>query len=352
MRSAAYRQARGHLRGARHTGVASAPDDAEPLWGSPVAEFPRTPLSRHDRVVSRVVLDGREPARDRHRGGLLDRDATSPCCDRRTLARPGVTPVDCGFRPRTRSAPRSRPPKHALGGVDQVVHTWLAPSIVTPHVFTDLDEAAWVDGCERSMEAAWWLARRAWSPRSPRRTGRSCVVVPTIGMSGGANFSMLAATAEAMRVLDEGLRPAVGLVGITANTLAAAPNHWVTDDEADALTRSVSLSVPAFGTAGRSRGTIWRRSIADARRPRRALPHRRHPGGRRRDLDGAVSGLLERKTVVVTGAGGGIGEGIALACAGRRCQRGRRGAPHARPVTRSPPRSSGAAGVRSRCVVT
>ena len=41
-----------------------------------------------------------------------------------------------------------------------------------------------------------------------------------------------------------------GLVGITANTLAAAPNHWVTDDEADALTRSVSLSKPAFGKAG------------------------------------------------------------------------------------------------------
>jgi NAD(P)-dependent dehydrogenase (short-subunit alcohol dehydrogenase family) len=130
-----------------------------------------------------------------------------------------------------------------------VVHTWLAPSVVMPHVFMDLDEAAWIAGCERSMEAAWWLARRVVAPLTATHGSMVCVV-PTIGMSGGANFSMLAATAEAMRVLMKACGRQWGLVGITANTLAAAPNHWVTDDEADALTRSVSLSKPAFGKPG------------------------------------------------------------------------------------------------------
>ena len=130
-----------------------------------------------------------------------------------------------------------------------MVHTWLAPSLVTPHRFTDLDEAAWVDGCERSMEVAWWMARRVVAPLSSTR-GSMVFVVPTIGMSGGANFSMLAATAEGMRVLVKACGRQWGSIGITANTLAVAPHHWVAADEADALTRSVSLSVPALGGPG------------------------------------------------------------------------------------------------------
>ena len=206
-------------------------------------------------TLHRVVVTGSSPLARGLAVGLLDRGATIALLapDARASARavPGVTPVDCGFTSEDEIAAALATAEGVLGGVDQVVHTWLAPSVVVPHVLVDLDEAAWVDGCERSMEAAWWLARRVVTPLTATR-GSMVFVVPTVGMSGGADFSMLAATAEAIRVLAKACGRQWGVVGITVNTLAAAPHHWVTDDEADALTRSVSLSKPAFGEARRS----------------------------------------------------------------------------------------------------
>ena len=51
-----------------------------------------------------------------------------------------------------------------LGGIDQVVHTWLAPGVVVSHRFMDLDEDQWAAGCEHSLAAAWWLARASAEP--------------------------------------------------------------------------------------------------------------------------------------------------------------------------------------------
>lgn len=202
-------------------------------------------------TVHRVAITGASPLASGLAAGLLELGATVALLapDAGALALSEVTAVDCGFASEAEIGVAIATADAALGGIDQVVHTWLAPSIVTPHVLVELDEAAWVDGCERSIEAAWWLARRVVAPLTATHGSLVCVV-PTVGMSGGANFSMLAAASEAMRVLMKACGRQWGLVGITANTLAAAPNHWVTDDEADALTRSVSLSQPAFGRAG------------------------------------------------------------------------------------------------------
>jgi NAD(P)-dependent dehydrogenase (short-subunit alcohol dehydrogenase family) len=202
-------------------------------------------------AVNRVVITGASPLASGIAAGLVDRGATVALLapEASALTLPGVTPVDCGFGSEDEIGAAIAVAAAPLGGVDQVVHTWLAPSIVRPHVLVDLDEAAWVDGCERSIEAAWWLARRVVGPLTATHGSLVCVV-PTVGMSGGANFSMLAATAEAMRVLMKACGRQWGLVGITANTLAAAPSHWVADDDASALTRSVSLSQPAFGKPG------------------------------------------------------------------------------------------------------
>lgn len=186
--------------------------------------------------MSRVALTGASPLATGIAEGLVNRGTQ-------------LVAVDCSFTSENEISDAIAAAERALGGVDQVVHTWLAPSLVTPRAFTDLDEAEWVDGCERSMEAAWWLARRVVAPLS-RTRGSLVFVVPTIGMSGGANFSMLAATAEGMRVLVKACGRQWGAIGVTANVLAAAPHHWVSDDAADALTRSVSLSVPALGGPG------------------------------------------------------------------------------------------------------
>jgi 3-oxoacyl-[acyl-carrier protein] reductase len=137
----------------------------------------------------------------------------------------------------------------SLGGLDLLVHAWVAPSLVVPRRFVDLDEAAWAAGCERSLEVAWWTARAAAAPLVAAQ-GAMVVVVPTVGLSGGADFSMLAATAEGLRVLAKACGRQWGAHGVTVNTVAAAPHHWVGPGDADALTRSVSLSAPALGGPG------------------------------------------------------------------------------------------------------
>jgi 3-oxoacyl-[acyl-carrier protein] reductase len=136
-----------------------------------------------------------------------------------------------------------------LRGIDQIVHTWLAPGVVVPHRFMDLDEEAWAAGCERSLAAAWWLARAGADPLRAS-AGSLVFVVPTIGMAGAAEFSMLAAVAEGVRVLAKACGRQWGTDGVTVNTVAAAPHHWVEPGTGDALTRAISLSTPAFGHAG------------------------------------------------------------------------------------------------------
>ncbi len=75
-------------------------------------------------------------------------------------------------------------------------------------------------------------------------------LVPTVGMAGAAEFTMLAAVAEGVRVLAKGCGRQWGADGVTVNTIAAAPHHWVDPDTADTLTRAISLSTPAFGHPG------------------------------------------------------------------------------------------------------
>ena len=129
------------------------------------------------------------------------------------------------------------------------MHTWLAPGVVAPHRFVDLDEDEWAAGCERSLAAAWWLARASAEPLRAS-AGSLVFVVPTVGMAGAAEFTMLAAVAEGVRVLAKGCGRQWGVDGVTVNTIAAAPHHWLDADTADTLTRAISLSTPAFGHPG------------------------------------------------------------------------------------------------------
>ncbi len=161
----------------------------------------------------------------------------------------GVVALDCDFGSEAAVADALAAADRTLDGIDQIVHTWLAPGVVAARPFMDLDEDAWAAGCEHSLEAAWWLARR--SAEFLRATAGSLVfVVPTVGMAGAAEFAMLAAVAEGVRVLAKGCGRQWGVDGVTVNTIAAAPHHWLDAGTADALTRAISLSTPAFGTPG------------------------------------------------------------------------------------------------------
>lgn len=136
-----------------------------------------------------------------------------------------------------------------LGGIDQLLHAWVPPSLLRETSFTDIEEVGWIDGCERALEAAWWVARQAIPPLLA--TGGSMVfLVPTVGLAGGAGFTMLGAYAEGVRVLAKGCGRQLGTQGVTVNTIATAPHLWVGTETGDALTRSISLSTPAFGRTG------------------------------------------------------------------------------------------------------
>jgi 3-oxoacyl-[acyl-carrier protein] reductase len=158
-------------------------------------------------------------------------------------------PLECEFGSEAEVASALIAADRRLGGIDQIVHTWLAPGVVVPHRFMDLDEDAWAAGCEQSLAAAWWLARASAEPLRAS-VGSLVFLVPTVGMAGAAEFSMLAAVAEGVRVLAKGCGRQWGVDGVTVNTIAAAPHHWLEQDTADELTRAISLSTPAFGRAG------------------------------------------------------------------------------------------------------
>ena len=137
----------------------------------------------------------------------------------------------------------------ALGGIDQVVHAWVPDSVMTAASFMSLPEQAWADGCEAALSGAWWLARQAIPLLLPTR-GALVFLVPTIGMSGAAEYTMLASVAEGIRVLAKSCGRQLGTEGVTVNTIATAAALWMPPDDAKTVTGATTLSTPAFGRSG------------------------------------------------------------------------------------------------------
>jgi NAD(P)-dependent dehydrogenase (short-subunit alcohol dehydrogenase family) len=137
----------------------------------------------------------------------------------------------------------------ALGGIDQVVHAWVPESVMSPASFTSLSEQAWADGCEAALCGAWWLARQA-IPLLLETQGSLVFLIPTIGMSGAADYTMLASVAEGIRVLAKSCGRQLGTQGVTVNTIATAAHLWMPPDEAKTVTGATTLSTPAFGRSG------------------------------------------------------------------------------------------------------
>jgi NAD(P)-dependent dehydrogenase (short-subunit alcohol dehydrogenase family) len=143
----------------------------------------------------------------------------------------------------------------SLGGIDQVVHAWYPDSVLTAADFNELAEDAWAQGCEAGLAGAWWLARQA-IPSLLSSRGSLVFVIPTLGMSGGAGFTMLASIAEGIRVLAKGCGRQLGAEGVTVNTIATANHLWLPTETADALTAATTLSKPAFGRPGEADADI------------------------------------------------------------------------------------------------
>ena len=137
----------------------------------------------------------------------------------------------------------------ALGGIDQVVHAWVPDTVMSAAPFMSLHEQSWENGCEAALSGAWWLARQA-IPLLLKTQGSLVFLVPTIGMSGAAEYSMLASVAEGIRVLAKGCGRQLGTDGVTVNTIATANALWMPPDDAKTVTGATTLSTPAFGRSG------------------------------------------------------------------------------------------------------
>jgi 3-oxoacyl-[acyl-carrier protein] reductase len=100
-------------------------------------------------------------------------------------------------------------------------------------------ESAW----ERPMRATITALQDAY------RSGvkRIVVVIPTLAMSGGANFAHVAAPAEALRVLVKSAARQWGADGVSVNAVAVEPAAFVDDPLA---TGPTSIAAPALGTSG------------------------------------------------------------------------------------------------------
>jgi NAD(P)-dependent dehydrogenase (short-subunit alcohol dehydrogenase family) len=201
------------------------------------------------RAPRRVLLTGAHPLARGIAAGLNARGDTVAVLDTDPSGVAG-TGVPCSFASEAEVADTVERAVGLLGGLDQVVHTWVAPGLTEEHEFATLAEAEWVTICEASLEGAWWLMRHLLAPL--RASGGSSVVVlvPSVALAGAAGYSMLATVAEGLRVLTKGCGRQWAQYGITANTIATAPHHWVHDEAGQALARAISLSVPAFGGTG------------------------------------------------------------------------------------------------------
>jgi NAD(P)-dependent dehydrogenase (short-subunit alcohol dehydrogenase family) len=164
--------------------------------------------------------------------------------------------VRCAFDREAAVADAVEDAEQRLGGIDQVVHAWIHADLVAEQTFVDIAPERWISCCEGSLEGAWWLARHLAAPLQRSGGGTVVFLVPSISLAGAAGFAMLATVGEGLRVLAKGCGRQWAASGITVNTIATAPHHWVAPDVAAALTRAISLSNPAFGSPGDAAGDL------------------------------------------------------------------------------------------------
>lgn len=94
-----------------------------------------------------------------------------------------------------------------------------------PVAVTDLSDADIESIWERPMQEVIGALQDARRDRAERIV----VVVPTLAMSGGAQYAVSSATAEAARILVKSAARQWGAAGITVNAVAVAPDDLAID---------------------------------------------------------------------------------------------------------------------------
>jgi NAD(P)-dependent dehydrogenase (short-subunit alcohol dehydrogenase family) len=113
---------------------------------------------------------------------------------------------------------------------DRVVSDTTARVIVAPLVVEAVPVARITD---EQIDRLWEQPMRAVITEMQRAHADGCrrivVVVPTTGMSGGAQFAAVSAAAEAMRVLVKSAARQWGRTGVTVNAVGLAPETFGVD---------------------------------------------------------------------------------------------------------------------------
>lgn len=106
-----------------------------------------------------------------------------------------------------------------LGGLDAVVHAYLAPELLAPRPLRSISEADWTRDSEGCLELALCVIQ-ACHPHLRERGGRVVLVTPSLSTAGGAGYVPLATAAESVRLLGKAAAKQWGRDGITVNCLA------------------------------------------------------------------------------------------------------------------------------------
>ena len=201
--------------------------------------------------------------------------------------------------------------------------------------FADVDDARLEAVWEGSLRSTLFVLQAAF-PHLRGRGGRRALVTPTVSMSGAARLVPYTAAIEGQRVLAQVGGASVGPRRHPrqlprARARARADRRGV---DGRLARRRPHSAAPAI-----RRPTSARSPCCSRATPRTSSPA--PPLRRRRRLDGAVSSAAGRgRTAIVTGAGQGVGEGIAhaFAAAGANVVIAARRAETGEPVGRGDPR--------------
>jgi NAD(P)-dependent dehydrogenase (short-subunit alcohol dehydrogenase family) len=119
----------------------------------------------------------------------------------------------------------------ALGGLDVlIVSGWHEP-LLAPVAFEDITDDDFDAMWEGGMQGMLWSIQPA-IPHLKSTGGSVIVVLPTTGMTGGANYAAAAATFEGQRILMKAAARQLGPVGIRVNAIAVGAELVLADAEA------------------------------------------------------------------------------------------------------------------------
>jgi NAD(P)-dependent dehydrogenase (short-subunit alcohol dehydrogenase family) len=157
--------------------------------------------------------------------------------------------VDTGAAPGSSEATLAAALAEAAGGrVDLVVAAHLDPASVDARTVTDLDDDAWIDGVEGTLDVARWVARQVAAPLAASK-GTLVFVVPSVGLVGAAGHVAVATAAEGVRGWAKSLAKQWAADGVAVHATAVALAHF-TDSDVGFPEQVPSLTGPALGSVG------------------------------------------------------------------------------------------------------